>query len=456
VDFGAGTRDAHLYRIDGDGQRVWEKTYGGSGWDSADCITRAGDGGYVAAGYSTSYSGNQDVYVIRVDGEGNKIWENTYGTPERDSARDIIQSGDGGYLVLGSTESTEYGARYVYVLKINDRGEKVWDKNYDHLYPYWTRTTTQGSNYLLATEAGDFIIVAVTQTDEICVLRIDQNGQIIWEKTYGEISWPGPRIAGNENRFLVTSRNGPTFMIDGEGKKTWETNYTNDLKEHWDNLRDALAEKEWLAPHEWLMPSSIGGETVLSSCGGFILTRHGPGGDIIIWRIDEKGRIIWSRTITNVTYPISDWGPRLFAYARSIALGTDGKVILAGQLWHCHHIWCSSNPYIILLLDSNLSAECAPHCQDRFPQLWDNINSKLPLAQALIDNAKRKGTDTTIISLIEQELQNAKNAQKMCDLDSAVMHLDWIIQAAPEPHIFAVILLMPFCWAWKRTKYWYN
>jgi hypothetical protein len=57
---------------------------------------------------------------------------------------------------------------------------------------------------------------------------------------------------------------------------------------------------------------------------------------------------------------------------------------------------------------------------------------------------------------MEQELENAENAQKMCDLESAQMHLDWIIQAAPEPYTIAAILLMPFFWVRKGTRFWYN
>ena len=97
-----------------------------------------------------------------------------------------------------------------------------------------------------------------------------------------------------------------------------------------------------------------------------------------------------------------------------------------------------------------------PNCQDLFPDLWDTINNKFPLAEALIEAAKRKETDTTIIQLMEQELQNAENAQKICNLESAKIHLDWIIQAAPEPHTLAPILLIPIYWALKRTRFWYN
>jgi hypothetical protein len=91
-------------------------------------------------------------------------------------------------------------------------------------------------------------------------------------------------------------------------------------------------------------------------------------------------------------------------------------------------------------------------CQDLYPELWDIVNAKFRVAEALFESTKREKRGTTIFELMKQELENAENAQKICDLESAAMHLDWIIQAAPEPFTLAALLILPLCGAWRRTR----
>jgi hypothetical protein len=92
------------------------------------------------------------------------------------------------------------------------------------------------------------------------------------------------------------------------------------------------------------------------------------------------------------------------------------------------------------------------NCPNFYPYLWDTVKDKFPIARALIDAAKQKGMDGSTIELMEQELQNAEDAQKICYLEKAEIHLDWIIMKAPEPYMLVAILLIPLCRAWRRTR----
>ena len=65
---------------------------------------------------------------------------------------------------------------------------------------------------------------------------------------------------------------------------------------------------------------------------------------------------------------------------------------------------------------------------------------------------KQKGIDPSLIDSMEMEYTNAEVAQELCDPESAQIHLGWIIQAAPEPHILAAILLLPIYVASERTR----
>jgi len=109
---------------------VWNDTYGGTVHDEAMRVVPTGDGGFVIAGSTSSSGANHDeVYLVRVDSEGTKVWQKTYGTAENDYARAVVQSGDGGFVVAGfancpltagTTESCD-----AYLLKVDADGEKV-------------------------------------------------------------------------------------------------------------------------------------------------------------------------------------------------------------------------------------------------------------------------------------------------------------------------------------------
>ncbi len=314
-------RDAYLARIDSEGEMVWERWFGGATADSFEAIALSSDGGFVATGYTASMRGDRDIYVVKIDGEGHKIWEETFGTPEHDWAEDITPTPDGGFLMAGNTQSYEHGDRsYAYILKINKEGQKVWDSN----YVYGDRSYAHG---VAGTEDGYIIVGEIIQTEANITtdflaptpwaLRIDDRGGVIWERIYEcteEWSWtPGCYAAGieyNDGGFAVTMYTGyseaisgmishaSTFKIDPYGKKIWETPF-----------HDPPWERPW-------------GYLAAATCdGGFILAGKS------LSRITPDGEPVW-------WLDLYDWQPRqemgwsLFPYA--IEAGEDGSFVLAG------------------------------------------------------------------------------------------------------------------------------
>ncbi|MFZ1946798.1 MAG: hypothetical protein WAW06_04570, partial [bacterium] len=127
-----GDDDVNVYAVktDADGDLVWQKAYGGPGRDYgfSACELVVG-GGYAIAGYTTSYgAGKEDVYVVRLDADGDTVWTRSFGGSARDEARSICDAGDGGLVLAGSTESFGPGSGDMYVLRLQAAGDTVWTR----------------------------------------------------------------------------------------------------------------------------------------------------------------------------------------------------------------------------------------------------------------------------------------------------------------------------------------
>ena len=118
--FGAGLKDVYVVRTDDNGDTIWTRTYGGEGAEMAYRIFEAEDGNYVVAGYYTSYSGdNRDVYVIKIDGDGNLIWEEFYGdSNDSEYMYGGAPTSDGGYVFTGRVDYFSGSEDDLFVLKI--------------------------------------------------------------------------------------------------------------------------------------------------------------------------------------------------------------------------------------------------------------------------------------------------------------------------------------------------
>jgi hypothetical protein len=118
---GAGAEDFWLVKTDSAGNEQWNKTYGGTGEDYPDSVQQVFDGGYIVAGHTSSFgAGSSDFWLVKTDPSGNHQWNKTYGGHDIDYAHSIQQTGDGGYIVVGSTESFGAGGWDLWVVKTAD------------------------------------------------------------------------------------------------------------------------------------------------------------------------------------------------------------------------------------------------------------------------------------------------------------------------------------------------
>ncbi len=130
--FGAGGDDALVMKLNPDGSLAWAKTYGGKDSDGANAVALAPNGDIIVAGYTDSFgAGYEDVWVLRLDSNGNVKWQKTYGGSDEDVADAVALAGND-IIVAGETWSFGAGTpKYsnAWVLRLDANGNVKGQKN---------------------------------------------------------------------------------------------------------------------------------------------------------------------------------------------------------------------------------------------------------------------------------------------------------------------------------------
>ncbi|MEH6513676.1 hypothetical protein [Maribacter arcticus] len=138
-----GSYDFWVVKVDSFGNLIWEKSFGGEGIEVSYDIAKTPDNGFVVVGNTFSTNGDillnhgeSDMWMIKLDEEGNLIWEQTYGGSQFDLAQAVVQSKDGGFLITGNTKSDDKdsslnnGENDIWLVKTNAFGDLVWEKSF--------------------------------------------------------------------------------------------------------------------------------------------------------------------------------------------------------------------------------------------------------------------------------------------------------------------------------------
>jgi len=295
--------DFWVIKLDSKGNKIWDKTYGGRDDDIAYSLIQTTDGGYAIAGKTRSYGvGNADFWVIKLDSKGNKIWDKTFGGRSIDIAYSLIQTTDGGYAVAGETKS--YGAGYTdfWVIKLDSKGNKIWNKTFGGSSGGESATTiiqTTDGGYAVA---GGTTSYSAGKTD-FWVIKLDSEGNKIWDKTFGGSSYESAKtiIQTTDGGYAVA---GPGFWIlkmDSKGNKLWSK------KRFIGKLGDSACS---------LIQTSDGGYAIAGT-----IRLSTPRNDALIIKLDNKGNKIWDKT-----YGGNDWD-----IPHSIIQASDGGYAIVGQ-----------------------------------------------------------------------------------------------------------------------------
>jgi gliding motility-associated-like protein len=217
--------------------RQWVFNYGGNDVDIPFVIKFTTDGGTIAAGYTDSKTGDVspqpnrdywDLWIVKLDKCGMIQWERSFGGTGYESARDIVQTADGGYMVLGETNSTDGGVvagyggtKDIWLLKITAAGTLQWQKRYGG-------TGLDIGNHIEITNDGGYLIAASTSSNDGDIhgnhgtggytdgvlMKITAAGAVQWSKCYGG--------SKNEELFDFEIVNGTTYLagftnsVDGD------------------------------------------------------------------------------------------------------------------------------------------------------------------------------------------------------------------------------------------------
>ncbi len=194
--------DSWAVKLDANGTKQWRRYFGGSNTDTAYDVIETEDNGYLMIGLSDSNDidisnskGTYDFWIVKIDSKGALVWEKSYGGTEIDQAYSIAKTLNGNYIITGDSRSntidvnSNYGSADIWTIMINDVGEIIWKKNYGG-------SGFDTSNAVISSRNGGFYIVGNSRSsdnnltsnkgnNDVWVLKIDDSGNIEWEKSIG-------------------------------------------------------------------------------------------------------------------------------------------------------------------------------------------------------------------------------------------------------------------------------
>ena len=216
---------------------TWDRTFGGRDDDGAESLIQTTDSGYVVAGETSSKgAGEKDLWVIKLDHQGDMIWDRTYGGINNDWANSLIQTTNGGYAVAGLTGSKGAGKSDFWVIKLDSQGDMIWDRTF-------RGSDIDGAYSLIQTTDGGYTVAGWTSSKgagklDFWVIKLDHQGNTIWDRTYGGngYDWAESLIQTTDGGYVVagfTSSKGAggydfwVIKLDVQGKSSEEIDTQN-------------------------------------------------------------------------------------------------------------------------------------------------------------------------------------------------------------------------------------
>ncbi|MFC2042309.1 hypothetical protein ACFLTV_02270 [Chloroflexota bacterium] len=343
--FGAGDEDIWIVKLDSNGNVEWQKTYGGSDVERARSIQQTTDDGYIVAGFTESFgAGVVDCWLLKLDSNGNVEWQKTYGGNDGDLARCVKQTSDGGYIVAGSTESFGAGEGDFWILKLTSTGDVEWQKS------------CGGSNWDVShsvqqTSDGGYIVAGYTESfgageDDIWIVKFASNGNFEWQKTYGGSSWDGAySIQQTADGGYIAA--GYTGSFGAGDDDFWVLKLASNGTVEWQKTYGSASWEFAIS----IQQTSDDGYIVTGETGSF-----GAGeGDIWLIKLASTGNAQWQKTYGGGTWEDVD----------SVMETSDGGFVVAGatesfgagsdDLWVLRLNENGSIPECSLVMDSNIT-----------------------------------------------------------------------------------------------------
>lgn len=349
------SRDYWVVKVDANGSKQWDKTFGGTNSDELFSLQQTADGGYILGGYSDSpvspdksqpSKGDKDYWVIKLNASGTKVWDKTIGGSGPDELRFLQQTSDGGYILGGSSKSpagldksqplvSPYHLDY-WVVKLDANGNKVWDKAFggDHYDELFDVKQTADGGYILGgwskSEAGPDKSQTSHNVHSYWIIKLNASGVKTWDKTYGttnntelhsinQTTDGGYILGGSAWEGIGRDKNQPTkggpdywvVKVDSVGKIEWDKDYGGSGWETLNFVKQTTNGGYVLGGSSSSYPGWGSDKTEISQ--GFE--------DYWILQLDRFGNKVWDKTL----------GSRSNDFLNFVQQTTDGGFILGGE-----------------------------------------------------------------------------------------------------------------------------
>ena len=304
--YGAGEDDIWLIKTDAQGNMVWNRTIGGPKDDYSWIVIANQGGGYTLAGYTYSFSnGDDDVLLVQVSEEGTLHWMQTYGGVGDDRGYTVIATKDGGYLLTGYTNSTGAGDDDLWLIKTDYKGAMQWNRTYGGAGLDLGYVVTQTSD-------GDYVIVGGTTTYGACstatigpygvmanawLLKVDSGGNPLWHQTYG--------VGSSDCTWSLLGCSDGGYMLAG-----YTSSYSaNGRVEAWLFKVDAEGKEQWSKSYGGDF-DCYGWNVLQTQDGGYAFAGNtqdecGVSGDGFLYLTDSQGNVLDGSVATSEVIPES-------------------------------------------------------------------------------------------------------------------------------------------------------
>jgi len=283
---GPGGIDCMLVRTDADNEILWQGDYYRGPWpDLGVAGVQTDDGCFVIAGVTTTMEEGQQNWIFKVDDEGEIVWDKSLGTDYNDWTYDMMQTADGGFLLVGYVDSLNGTGTVVSVFRTDAEGSEIWNRQYGEAGAGMAEAQIETDN-------GDFLIIGPIEDAEAGVyaapfmMRIDSEGSELWMKLFS--GQPG-------NCY-------PLDMVEVSDGNIVMTGYAETADGDYD-VWAALVTPDGEMLEEWTYGGKMDDMAFsITSCDeGCVIagsTESEGAGRIDLWVfcIDNSGEVIWSET----------------------------------------------------------------------------------------------------------------------------------------------------------------
>jgi len=343
--FGAGQTDLNIAKLTSEGIIEWQKTYGGPGLDGWWYVSvhQTPDKGYiVGTDFTPEGLENTDIWVLKLDSQGNIQWQKNYaeGTDSEDMARGGIQpTSDGGFAVAGHSFFYQ-NLVDIAVLKLDSQGNIQWEKSYggpDYEYGDFIHETTDGGYIVISS-----LVSSVNGLATFGLLKLNQNGDVEWQKTY-----PGYERTIGFYGYVEQTSDGGYIVAD-----------FTDIEEFgqydiWLLKLDSKGKVQWQKKYGGHKRDIIGRRIQQTSDGKYIVAGYtesfgGSRLDALVFKLDSKGNVEWGKTYdtgaTEVIFDIQETND--YGYIVGGYRDTGNFDLLAMKIDQNGNIISGSCPYI--------------------------------------------------------------------------------------------------------------